>query len=85
MIMASSKHKFTTVNNIGKMLIRFLYENARILIKISLKFVPYGPINNIPALVQIAGQATSHYLNQWWLDYWRIYVSLGRNESRAMS
>ena len=27
-----------------------------------------------------AGQVTSHYLNQWWLVYWRIYASLGRNE-----
>ena len=26
-------------------------ENAWILIKISLKFVPKGPINNIPALI----------------------------------
>ena len=25
-------------------------------------------------------QATSHYLNQWWLDHWRIYVSLGLSE-----
>ena len=25
-------------------------------------------------------QATSHYLNQWWLDYRRIYVPLGLNE-----
>ena len=31
----------------------FLNENARIAIKISLKFVPKGPINSIPALVQI--------------------------------
>ena len=31
----------------------FLNENVRILIKISLKFVPEGPINNNPALVQI--------------------------------
>ena len=31
----------------------FLNENIRISIKISLKFVPKGPINNIPALVQI--------------------------------
>ena len=31
----------------------FLNENASIAIKISLKFVPNGPINNIPALVQI--------------------------------
>ena len=31
----------------------FLNENVCILIKISLKFVPQGTINNIPALVQI--------------------------------
>ena len=31
----------------------FLNENAWISITISLKFVPKGPINNIPALVQI--------------------------------
>ena len=31
----------------------FLNENIWIPIKISLKFVPKGPINNIPALVQI--------------------------------
>ena len=31
----------------------FLNENVRISIDISLKFVPKGPINNIPALVQI--------------------------------
>ena len=27
-----------------------------------------------------ADQATSHYLNQWWLDHGRIYASLGLNE-----
>ena len=27
-----------------------------------------------------ADQATSHYLNQWWVFYWRIYASLGLNE-----
>ena len=27
-----------------------------------------------------ADQATSHYLNQWWLDHWRIFASLGLNE-----
>ena len=27
-----------------------------------------------------ADQATSQYLNQWWLDYWRIYASLGLNK-----
>ena len=25
----------------------------------------------------------SHYLNQWWLVYWRIYASLGLNELLA--
>ena len=31
----------------------FLNENIKILIKIWLKFIPKGPINNIPVLVQI--------------------------------
>ena len=29
-----------------------------------------------------AGQVRSHYLNQWWLVYWRTYASLGLNELR---
>ena len=46
----------------------FLNENVSITIKISLKFVPKGPINNIPALVQIMiiwtndGQFTNAYM-----------------------
>ena len=27
-----------------------------------------------------ADQATSHYLNQWWLVHWHIYASLGLSE-----
>ena len=27
-----------------------------------------------------ADKVTSHYLNQWWLDYRRIYASIGLNE-----
>ena len=50
----------------------FLNETAWISLEISLKFVPKVQINNIPA--------TRHYLNQWWLVYWRIYASLGLNE-----
>ena len=60
-----------------------LNENIRISTTNSLKFVPKGLINIIPALVLIwlgADQATSHYLNQYWLDHWRIYASLGLNE-----
>ena len=61
----------------------FLNENVWIPIKFSLKFVPKGPINNIPALVQIMAwrrPGDKHYLNQWWLVYWRVYASLGLNE-----
>ena len=64
----------------------FLNENEWISINISLKYVPRGPINNIPTLVQVmvgADQATSQYLNQWWLDYRRIYESLGLNQLRS--
>ena len=47
-------------------------------------FVPKSPINNIFhhwfRWRFGAVQATSHYLNQWWLVYWRIYASLGLNE-----
>ena len=32
-----------------------------------------------------ANQATSHYLNQWWLVYWCIYVSPGLNESLSVT
>ena len=30
-----------------------------------------------------ADQATSNYLNQWWLVYWRIFASLGLNELKG--
>ena len=30
-----------------------------------------------------AVQATSHYLNQWWLVYWCIYASPGLNELKV--
>ena len=68
----------------------FVNENVWIPVKISLKYVPKGPINNIPALVQIMAwrrSGMSHYLNQWWLVYRRIYASLGLSElmlSRGM-
>ena len=52
-----------------------LDENIWISNKFSLKFVPKGPIYIIPELFQIMAwrrsdemrQATSQYLNQWWL------------------
>ena len=61
----------------------FFKENIWILLKTSLKYIPKVHFNNVPALVQItagANQATSHYLNQCWLVYWRIYTSLSPNE-----
>ena len=61
----------------------FLNENVDISNEISLKFVPKGPINNNPALVQImAWRLSTYYLNLWWLVYRRIYASLGLNELR---
>ena len=54
----------------------------------SLKYVPNFPVDNIPTLFQVmfgANQATSHYLNQWWLVYLRIYASLGFHELFARS
>ena len=43
----------------------FFNENVRISIKISLKFVPKGPINDKSALVEVMA-ATNHYLSQCW-------------------
>ena len=40
-------------DDLFKCIFIFLNENVRISIKISLKFIPKGPINNISALVQI--------------------------------
>ena len=60
----------------------FFNGNVCILFEMSLKFVPTCAIKNIPALVQIMAlrQATSHYMNPWWLVCWRIYASLGLKE-----
>ena len=53
----------------------FLNESVSISIKISLKFVSKSQF-----IIFLNCQATSHYLNQWWLIYWRIYASLGLND-----
>ena len=48
-----------------------------------MKFVSKGPIDNIPALVQIMARRRSGdkpLLDQWWLVYWRIYTSFGLND-----
>ena len=50
----------------------FLNENIWISIKISLKFVPKGPVNNVPPsdeIMVLHPPGARHYLNQWWLDY----------------
>ena len=61
----------------------FSNENAWISITFSFKFVPNVRIPAIGSDIWFdADQAASHYLNQWWLVYWRIYVSLGLNELR---
>ena len=55
----------------------FLNENAWISIKISLKFVPKGPVNNIPSSVQIMAPIKRQAII-WTNDglvYWHIYVT----------
>ena len=50
----------------------FFNENDWMSIKISLKFIPEGPIDNKSVLVQVMAwcrQATSHYLNQCWPSF----------------
>ena len=72
----------TLADNIFKY--KFVNENVLIPIKISLKFVSKGPINNIAALVQImASRWPSDKPFNWTNDgivYWRIYASLGLKE-----
>ena len=57
-------------------------ENVWISLNISLKFVPEVQINNVIGSDNgLAGnRRQSHFSNQWWLVYWRIYASLGLNE-----
>ena len=43
----------------------FLNENIGISIKISLKFAPKGPMNNIASLVQIMAWSSDAYMRQW--------------------
>ena len=59
-----------------------LNENVWISITISLKFVPRSLIDNFQHWFRhwLWHQATSHYLNQWWIVYWRVHGSLGLNE-----
>ena len=51
-----------------------------------MKYVPNGPIDDIPALVKMmawprpGNKPLSNYLNQWWLNGRRIYAPFGINE-----
>ena len=64
-------------------------ENVLIQIKISLKIGPWGPIDNMPALVQMmtwrrtSDKSLSEPMTA--LDYWRIHVSLRLNVNFAVS
>ena len=49
------------------------------LLKFHWNLFPKGPINDIPALVDImACQATNHYLNQWWPSFTDAYICATR-------
>ena len=65
-----------------------LNENIWISIRFSLKFVPSFQLKINQHWFRKwlgTGQAASHYLNQWWLIYWRIYASIGLNEHQLMA
>ena len=73
----SSKYETSTHWGRYKMATISQTENVWSSIKFSLRFVPSGPVNNIPALVKIMAwrrPGGNHYLNQWWLYYRRIYA-----------
>ena len=57
----------------------FVNENYCILIQISPKYGPNGPIVNMPLLVQIMDWRRTGQV------YWRIYASLGLNESNCIN
>ena len=66
----------------------FLNESVPILFKISLKFVPLGPVNNIPVLVQLMAwrrPGDKPLSEPMIVVYQCIYASLGRNELREIS
>ena len=61
----------------------FLNENCCILIEFSLKFVPQGPVNNIPALVQIMAWRRPGDMplsEPMMVELTDIHASLGLNE-----
>ena len=63
-----------------------LEENLWVSIKILIKYIPNGPINNKPALVLIMAscqKVTSHHLSNDSLVYCCIYVPLGLNELKS--
>ena len=65
----------------------FLNGNVWISNKISLKFVLMVQLIIFPHWFRYwrgADQAKSHYLNQRWLDYRRIYASFGLNAKRNL-
>ena len=57
----------------------FLKENFGISKNISLQFIPLGPIDNKPALVQMNRRQAIIETNDGTV-YWHIYTSLGLSE-----
>ena len=52
----------------------------------SLRYRPWGMLVGVSgsyptkAVALLLGESRAYDLNQWWLDHWRIYASLGLNE-----
>ena len=60
----------------------FLNDNVRISIKFSLKFVPKGLINNIPALVQISWPTHICVTRPQWVNYTQSFYTFVVNHAR---
>ena len=61
----------------------FMNERFYVLIRVSLKFVPKGPINNIPVLIQImawCGSGDKPLSEPMLIQFTDTYVALGRDE-----
>ena len=75
---SSASYKMTAILQATFLKSTFLNENIWIQTKISLKFVPVGLIDVNWTLAQAMAwrQATSHYLNKWWLGLNDIYIHI---------
>ena len=70
------------------LMIRIEFFSTRVFCEFVLSCIPHNHIDDVSTLVQVMAlccQATSHYLNQYWLDpyLWHHKAPLGHNKLRS--